>query len=70
MSTSHYSQGPHPAPKPAPKNTRRHTLLYSGAFWALAAVDILALIGSADLVDSLCFAGLALINALVLVRIK
>jgi hypothetical protein len=45
-------------------------LLYSGAFWALAAVDVLALIGSTDLVDNLCFAGLALINAYVLIRIK
>lgn len=70
MSTSHYSQRPYQGPQPAPKNTRRHTLLYSGAFWALAAVDILALIGSTELVDNLCFAGLALINAYFLLRIK
>jgi hypothetical protein len=49
-----------------PKNTKRHTLFYSGAFWALSLVDVLALVGSTDLVENLCFAGLALINAYVL----
>ena len=68
MSTSHYSQGPHPAPKPAPKNTKRHTLLCSGAFWALTLVDVMALIGSTDLLENLSFAGLALINAYALAR--
>jgi len=66
MSTSHYSHRPYQGPTPMPKNTKRHTLFYSGAFWALSLVDVLALVGSTDLVENLCFAGLALINAYVL----
>jgi hypothetical protein len=66
MSTSHYSR---PFQGPTPPNKKRHSLFYCAGFWALAAVDILALAGASDLVEALTFSGLTLINVAVLLRI-
>lgn len=68
MSTSHYSSRPYQGPTPPP-NTKRHSLLYCAGFWALAILDILALAGASDLVESLTFAALTIINVAVLIRL-
>ena len=68
MSTSHYSrplQGPTPPP-----NKKRNSLLFSAGFWILAVIDIMALAGANDLVEALTFAGLAIINVGVLLRLS
>lgn len=67
MSTSHYSR-PFQGPTPPP-NKRKHSLLFSAGFWFLAIVDILALAGANDIVESLTFAGLTIINVGVILRI-
>lgn len=67
MSTSHYSR-PFQGPTPPP-NKKRHSLIFSGAFWLLAVVDILALAGANDIVESLTFAALTIINVGVILRI-
>lgn len=67
MSTSHYSR-PFQGPTPPP-NKKRNSLLFSAGFWLLAVVDILALAGANDIVESLTFAGLTVINVGVLLRI-
>jgi hypothetical protein len=68
MSTSHYSR-PYQGPTPTPPNKKRHSLWYASGFWALAAVDILALAGATDIIEALTFAGLTLINVAVLLHI-
>jgi hypothetical protein len=68
MSTSHYSSRPYQGPIPPP-NTKRHSLLFCAGFWALGMVDILALAGAADIVESLTFAGLTIINVGVILRL-
>lgn len=67
MSTSHYSK-PFQGPTPPP-NKRKHSLLFSAGFWMLAIVDILALAGANDLVEALTFAGLAIMNVGVILRL-
>jgi len=67
MSTSHYSR-PFQGPTPPP-NKPKHSLLFSAGFWLLAVVDILALAGANDIVESLTFAGLTLINVAVMLRL-
>jgi len=67
MSTSHYSR-PFQGPTPPP-NKKRNSLLFSAAFWLLAVIDILALAGANDIVESLTFAGLTIINVGVLLRL-
>lgn len=66
MSTSHYSRPYRATPVP---NTKRHSVLYCAGFWALAMVDILALAGASDIVESLTFAGLTLINVGIILRL-
>ena len=60
MSTSHYSR-PYRAHTPAP-NTRKHTSLKIATIGTLLLVDLLACIGSINLVESCCFAALVIIN--------
>ena len=67
MTTSHYSR-PFHGPTPPP-NKPKHSLLFSAGFWLLAVVDILALAGANDIVESLTFAGLTLINVAVMLRL-
>ena len=69
MSTSHYSSRPFQGPTSIPPNKKRHSLLFSAGFWLLAVIDILALAGANDIVESLTFAGLTIINVGVLLRI-
>ena len=67
MSTSHYSR-PFQGPTPPP-NKKRNSLLFSAGFWILAVIDTLALAGANDIVESLTFAGLTIINVGVLLRL-
>lgn len=60
MSTSHYSR-PYRAHTPPP-NTRKHTSLKLATIGALLVVDLLACIGSTNLVESCCFAALVIVN--------
>jgi hypothetical protein len=59
MSTSHYSR---PYQGPTPPNKPRRTGWYLAGFGALLVVDLLALSGSCDLVESLTLVGLTVIN--------
>lgn len=59
MSTSHYSRAYRPTPPP---NTRRHTSLKLATITVLLVVDVLAIIGSTNLVESCAFAGLVIVN--------
>ena len=59
MSTSHYSR---PFQGPTPPNRPRRTAWYLAGFGGLLLVDILALAGSRDLVESLTLVGLTVIN--------
>ena len=60
MSTSHYSSRPFQGP--TPPNRPRRTAWYLAGFGGLLIVDILALGGSRDLVESLTLVGLTIIN--------
>jgi hypothetical protein len=60
MSTSHYSR-PYRPQHVAP-NTRKHTAAKLATIGALLVVDMLALIGSTDLVESCAFAALVIVN--------
>lgn len=60
MSTSHYSR-PYRSQAVAP-NRRKHTAAKLATIGTLLVVDMLALIGSTDLVESCAFAALVLIN--------
>ena len=60
MSTSHYSR-PFQGPTPPPNRPRR-TAWYLAGFGGLLIVDLLALGGSRDLVESLTMVGLTVIN--------
>ena len=60
MSTSHYSSRPYQGP--TPPNRPRRTAWYLAGFGGLLLVDILALAGSRDLVESLTLVGLTIIN--------
>ena len=68
MSTSHYSRPPYRGPQPPP-NTRRRTLLYSGAFWALTMADIAAIGMTTDRLTAAVSALLTLVNCAVILRI-
>ena len=59
MSTSHYSR---PYQGPTPPNKPKGTAWYLAGFGGLLLVDILALAGSRDLVESLTLVGLTVIN--------
>jgi len=61
MSTSHYSSRHYQGPTPPP-NKPKHTIWYLAGFGGLLLVDILALAGSRDLVESLTLVGLTVIN--------
>jgi hypothetical protein len=60
MSTSHYSR-PYRGPQPAP-NTRRWTAAKLAIIGALLLVDLLALIGSTNLGESIALACLVIVN--------
>lgn len=66
MSTSHYSR-PHRAQTPPP-NTRRFTTAKLGTIGFLLLVDMLALIGSEDIVESLLLAALVVLNCWAITR--
>lgn len=59
MSTSHYSW---PSQGPTPPNRPKRTAWYLTGFAFLVIVDLLALGGSRDLVESLTMVGLTAIN--------
>lgn len=67
MSTSHYSR-PHVS-RVAP-NRRRWTAFRLAIIGALLLVDMLALIGSNNLGESLAFAGLVIVNLWALTATK
>jgi len=60
MSTSHYSR-PYRPQHVAP-NTRKHTGLKIATLGTLLIVDMLALIGSTNIVESCAFAALVIVN--------
>lgn len=60
MSTSHYSSRPYRATPPP--NTRKHTSLKLATIGTLLLVDLLATIGSTNLVESCAFAALVIVN--------
>jgi hypothetical protein len=60
MSTSHYSRPYRPAAV-AP-NTRKHTGAKLATIGALLVIDMLALIGSQNIVESCAFAALVIVN--------
>lgn len=60
MSTSHYSR-PHRAQIPPP-NTRRYTLPKLGTLGLLAAIDIIIVANTQELVEAVIFATLVVIN--------
>jgi hypothetical protein len=66
MSTSHYSR-PYRA-TPPPPNTRRWTSAKLGTIGALLLVDMAALLGSQDIVESLFLAALVVVNCWALTR--
>ena len=61
MSTSHYSSRPFQGPTP-PRNTRKHTVAKLATIGALLIVDMLALIGSSNLGESIALACLVIVN--------
>jgi hypothetical protein len=60
MSTSHYSR-PYQGPTP-PRNTRKWTVAKLATIGALLIVDMLALIGSTNLGESIALACLVIVN--------
>lgn len=60
MSTSRYSR-PYQGPQPPP-NTRRWTAVKLATIFALLGIDLLALIGSTNLIDSLALVILVIVN--------
>jgi hypothetical protein len=60
MSTSHYSR-PYQGPT-SPRNTRKHSVAKLATIGALLIVDMLALIGSTNIVESCAFAALVIVN--------
>jgi hypothetical protein len=60
MSTSHYSR-PYQGPTP-PRNTRKWTVAKLATIGALLIVDLLALIGSTNLGESIALACLVIVN--------
>lgn len=60
MSTSHYSRPYRPAHVAA--NRRKHTGLKIATLGTLLIVDMLALIGSQNIVESCAFAALVIVN--------
>lgn len=60
MSTSHYSRSYRPVTPPP--NTRKHTSLKLATIGTLLLVDLLATIGSTNLVESCAFAALIIVN--------
>jgi len=65
MSTSHYSRPYRATPPP---NTRRWTSAKLGTIGALLLVDMAALLGSQDIVESLFLAALVVVNCWALTR--
>jgi hypothetical protein len=61
MSTSHYSSRPYQSPTP-PRNTRKWTVAKLATIGALLIVDLLALIGSTNLGESVALACLVIVN--------
>jgi hypothetical protein len=61
MSTSHYSSRPYQGPTP-PRNTRKWTVAKLATIGALLIVDLLALIGSSNIIESCAFAALVIVN--------
>jgi hypothetical protein len=61
MSTSHYSSRPFQGPTP-PRNTRKWTAAKLATIGALLVVDLLALIGSTNLGESIALACLVIVN--------
>ena len=61
MSTSHYSSRPFQGPTP-PRNTRKHTVAKLAIIGALLIADILAIIGSGNLVESIALVCLVIVN--------
>jgi hypothetical protein len=61
MSTSHYSSRPFQGPTP-PRNTRKWTVAKLATIGALLIVDMLALIGSTNLGESIALACLVIVN--------
>ena len=60
MSTSHYSR-PY-RPQAVAPNTRKHTGLKITTLGTLLIVDMLAMIGSSNIVESCAFAALVMVN--------
>jgi len=60
MSTSHYSR-PY-RPRTVAPNTRKHTGLKIATLGTLLIVDMLAMIGSTNIVESCAFAALVIVN--------
>jgi hypothetical protein len=60
MSTSHYSR-PYQGPTP-PRNTRKWTVAKLATIGALLVVDLLALIGSTNLGESIALTCLVIVN--------
>ena len=60
MSTSHYSR-PY-RPQAVAPNTRKHTAAKLATIGTLLIVDMLALIGSTNIVESCAFAALVIVN--------
>jgi hypothetical protein len=69
MSTSHYSSRPSRLLNPPP-NKRRWTAAKLATIGVLLLVDMAALIGSTNLVESLAFAGLVVVNLWALTSTK
>jgi hypothetical protein len=61
MSTSHYSSRPFQGPT-LPRNTRKWTVAKLATIGALLIVDLLALIGSTNLGESIALACLVIVN--------
>lgn len=61
MSTSHYSRPPYRGLQPLP-NRRKWTLGKLSVIGGLLIIDLLTLIGSKDLTESLILVGLVLVN--------
>ena len=62
MSTSHYSKQIKLDFSPIPPNTRRWTAVKLATIFALLGIDLLALIGSANLIESLGLVILVVVN--------
>ena len=62
MSTSHYSKPYKLDFSPIPPNARRWTAVKIATIFALLGIDLLALIGSANLIESLGLVILGIVN--------